>query len=195
MSSPTYDFWVVDESRYRWGLPVLVPTCPRKLFMLGPRLKYVDIVTDTLHASSSDLITWNTLVPMKLTWLNGIPRQWIDIAVNSLEAWEARDQLSQFHDDTRRGYARVTPIALSHIGMPGSRTLPVDDFPKDGLGVYDDFEVCDKFSGYIWATWTTMAAQPMQVDSALQALLNPSGRPLSGQPGHQTQPLSLKGSL
>ena len=30
--------------------------------MQGPRLKYVDIVTDTQHASSSDLITWNTLV-------------------------------------------------------------------------------------------------------------------------------------
>ena len=77
----------------------------------------------------------------------------------------------------------MTPVALSHIGVPGSLTLPVDDFPKNGLGVYDDFEVCDKFSGYIWATWTTMAAQPMQIDSALQALLNPSGRPPSGQPG------------
>ena len=186
-SSPTCDFWVVEESKYRWGLPVLVPTCPRKLFMQGPRLKYIDIVTDTLHASSSDLITWNTLVLMKLKWLNGIPRQWIDITVNSLEAWETRDQLSQFHADTRRGYARVTPVALSHIGVPGSRTLPVDDFPKEGLGVYvmlyDDYEICDKFSGYIWATWTTMAAQPMQIDSALQALLNPSGRPPSGQPG------------
>ena len=177
-SSPTCDFWVVDESKYRWGLPVLVPTCPRKLFMQGPRLKYIDIVTDTLHASSSDLITWNTLVLMKLKWLDRIPRQWVDITVNSLEAWETRDQLSQFHADTRRGYARVTPVALSHIGVPGSRTLPVN-----GLGVYDDFEVCDKFSDYIWATWTTMTAQPMQIDSALQALLNPSGRPPSGQPG------------
>ena len=30
--SPTWEFWVVDEAKYRWGLPVLVPTCPRKLF-------------------------------------------------------------------------------------------------------------------------------------------------------------------
>ena len=51
----------------------------------------------------------------------------------------------------------------------------------EGLGVYDDFEVCDNFSGYIWATWTTMAAQPVQIDPALRALLNPSGGP-SGQP-------------
>ena len=180
-SSPA--FWVVDASMYRWGLPVLVPTCPRKMFMQGPRLKYIDIVTDTLHASSSDLITWNTLVMMKLRWLSEIPRQWIDITTNSLEAWEARDQLSQFHTDTRRGYARVTPVALSHIGVPGSKTLPVDDYPKAGLGVYDDYETCDKFTGYLWATWTTMAAQPMQIDSALQALLNPSSHVTSGERG------------
>ena len=65
-SSPTCDFRVNETPKYRWGLPVLVPTCPKKLFAQGPRLKYVDIVTDTLHASSSDLITWNTLVMMKL---------------------------------------------------------------------------------------------------------------------------------
>ena len=128
--SPTHDFWVVDESKYRWGLPVLVPTCPRKLFMQGPRLKYVDIVTDTQHASSSDLITWNTLVMMKLRWLNEIPRKWVDITVNSLEAWKARDQLSQFHADTRRGYARVTPVAFSHIGVPDSYPLPVDEISQ-----------------------------------------------------------------
>ena len=149
-ASPTCDFWVADASKYRWGLAVLVPTCPKKMFMQGPRLKYIDIVTDTLHASSSDLITWNTLVMLKLRWLNEIPRQWLDITTNSLEAWKARDQLSQFHDDTRRGYARVTPVALSHIGVPGSMTFPVDDYPKDGLGVYDDYETCEDFSGYIY---------------------------------------------
>ena len=175
--------WVADASKYRWGLPVLVPTCPKKMFMQGPRLKYIDIVTDTLHASSSDLITWNTLVMLKLKWYNEIPRQWLDITTNSLEAWEARDQLSQFHDDTRRGYARVTPVALSHIGVPGSLTSPVDEYPKEGLGVYDDFEACEDFNGYVWATWTTMTAQPMQIDSALQALLNPSAQVSSGQSG------------
>ena len=156
-SFPTCDFWVADASKYRWGLPVLVPTCPKKMFMQGPRLKYVDIVTDTLHASSSDLITWNTLVMMKLRWFSEIPRQWIDITTNSLEAWDARDQLSQFHDDNRRGYARVTPVALSHVGVPDSRIFPLDEYPKHGLGVYDDYETCEGFNGYIWATWTTMA--------------------------------------
>ena len=59
--SPSHDFHVIDPLGYTWGLPIIVPTCPRKLFEQGPRKKYVDIATDTLHASSSDLITWNTL--------------------------------------------------------------------------------------------------------------------------------------
>ena len=73
-SSPTCDFWVADASKYRWGLPVLVPTCPKKMFMQGPRLKYIDIVTDTLHAPPPDLITWNTLVMMKLRWFKRDPK-------------------------------------------------------------------------------------------------------------------------
>ena len=182
-SSPTCDFWVADASKYRWGLPVLVPTCPKKMFMQGPRLKYVDIVTDTLHASSSDLITWNTLVMMKLRWLEDIPRQWIDITTNSLETWAARGQLSQFQDDNRRGYARVTPVALSSVGVPGSNILPLDEYPKHGLGIYDDNETSEEFSGYLWATWATMAAQPMQIDSALQAMINQSAQVTSGQIG------------
>ena len=40
--SPTYDFRVVDPHGYIWELPVLVPTCPKKLFAQGPRKKYVD---------------------------------------------------------------------------------------------------------------------------------------------------------
>ena len=182
-SSPECDFWVADASQYRWGLPILVPTCPKKMFMQGPRLKYIDIVTDTLHASSSDLITWNTLVMIKLKWFDLIPRKWLDITTHSLKAWEERDQLSQFHSDTRRGYARVTPVALSSVGVPGSGTLPQDEYPKHGLGIYGDYETCEDFKGYIWASWTTMAAQPMQVDSALQAMINQSAQMTSGQTG------------
>ena len=37
-----YDFRVIDPPGYIWGLPVLVPTCPKKLFSEGPRRKYVD---------------------------------------------------------------------------------------------------------------------------------------------------------
>ena len=47
--------------------------------------------------------------------------------------------------------------------------------------MYDDYETCDMFSGYVWATWTTMVAQPMQIDSVLQALLNPSAKASSSQ--------------
>ena len=82
--SPQFDFNVRDAQGYIWGLPVLVPTCPKRFFASGPRKKYVDIVTDTLHASSSDLLTRNTLVMLKLGWVNSIPREWIEITTKSL---------------------------------------------------------------------------------------------------------------
>ena len=47
---------------------------------LGPRKKYVDIVTDTLHAP---LLTWNTLVMIKLGWVSCIPREWGEITTLS----------------------------------------------------------------------------------------------------------------
>ena len=107
---------IIDPPGYIWGLPVLVPTCPKKLFSQGPRQKYVDIVTDTLHASSSDLITWNTLVMIKMKWIDILPRQWLEITTQSLEAWKQRDEKTPFLPDNRRGYARVTPVALSKVG-------------------------------------------------------------------------------
>ena len=79
--STTLDFRVKNAFGYICGLPLLVPTCPKKLFEKGPRRKYVDIVADTLHASSSDfsdLITWNTLVLKMLKWHDAIPRMWLE---------------------------------------------------------------------------------------------------------------------
>ena len=81
--SPTFDFHVKNTFGYIWGLPLLVPTCPKKLFAQGPRKKYVDIVTDSLHASSSDLITWNTLVMKKLKWHDAIPQLWLEVTAAS----------------------------------------------------------------------------------------------------------------
>ena len=133
--SPQHDFRVKDPPRYIWGLPVIVPTCPKKLFALGPRKQYVDIVTDTLHASSSDLITWNTLVMMKLNWIDSIPREWIEITTQSLEEWKVRDGKPPFLPDNRRGYARVTPVALSRNGIPGLAVHTLDQYPMDGLGI------------------------------------------------------------
>ena len=91
--SPQYDFHVKNAYGYIRGLPVLVPTCPKRLFALGPRKKYVDIVTDTLHASSSDLITWNSLVMIKLNWAGSIPGEWGEITTYSLEEWKSRSRL------------------------------------------------------------------------------------------------------
>ena len=131
--SINYDFRVVDPSGYIWGLPVIVPTCPKKLFSQGPRHKYVDIVTDTIHASSSDLITWNTLVMIKLKWVSIIPRQWLEITTQSLEALKLRDEKSPFLPDNRRGFARVTPVALSKVGVPDTEIHAMDEFPLHGL--------------------------------------------------------------
>ena len=105
---------------------MVVPTCPKKLFSQGPRQKYVDIVTDTIHASSSDLITWNTLVLIKLKWITIIPRQWLEITTQSLEAWRL--------PDNRRGFARVTPVALSEVGVPDTKILTLEEYPTHGLG-------------------------------------------------------------
>ena len=100
--------------------------CPKKLFALGPRKKYVDIVTDTLHASSSDLITWNTLVTIKLNWIGSISREWGEITSYSLDEWKARDEKPPFLPDNRRGYARVTPVALSKDGVSDQAMYPID---------------------------------------------------------------------
>ena len=132
------------------------------MFAQGPRQKYVDIqsdiVTDTLHASSSDLITWNTLIMIKLKWVNLIPRQWLEIATQSLEAWKLRDEKAPFLPDNRRGFARVTPIALSKVGVvgvPNTKIYAMDEFPLDGLGLYDDYEPWSKYKDYVWSGWTT----------------------------------------
>ena len=169
--SPQHDFRVKDAQGYIWGLAALVPTCPKKLFALGPRKKYVDIVTDTLHASSSDLLTWNTLVMMKLGWISCIPREWVEIATQSLEEWKERDEKPPFLPDNRRGYAGVTPVALSRNGIPGLAVHMLDQYPRDGLGIYNDLETSSRFSGYVWSDWTTKTLQPMHNDEALRAMI------------------------
>ena len=202
--SPTFDFRVIDPPGSIWGLLVLVPACPKKLFAQGPRQKYVDIVTDTLHASSSDLITWNTLVMIKMKWVECVPRQWIEITTQSLEAWELRDEKSPFLPDNRRGYARVTPVALSKVGVPNTKLFVVDEDPRHGLGLYEDLESWEQYSGYVWSTWTTKKAQPVHVDPALQAMIDQSlqvDSSATGQTYHVNDPstsdtmVESKGSL
>ena len=183
--SVNHGFRVIDPAGYIWGLPVIIPTCPKKLFAQGPRQKYVDdIVTDTIHASSSDLITWNTLIMIKLKWISLIPRQWLEIATQSLEAWKLRDEKPPFLPDNRRGFARVTPIALSNVGVPNTEIHSMDEFPLHGLGLYDDYESWSKYKGYVWSGWTTRKAQPIHIDPALQALIDQS---VQGAPNAASQ--------
>ena len=172
--SVNLDFRVTDPAGYTWGLPVIIPTCPKKLFAQGPRHKYVDIVTDTLHASSSDLITWNTLAMIKMNWVGAIPRPWLEIATQSLEAWKLRDEKPPLLPDNRRGFARVTPIALSKCGVPNTEIYAMDEFPLHGLGLHDDYESWSRYQGYEWYGWTTRKTQPMHIDPALQTLIDQS---------------------
>ena len=84
--SKNYGFHARDPLGYLWVLPTIVPTSPRKLFGLGLRKKYVDIVADTLHASSSDLITWNTLAMIRTELKGHISKTWLEIATAPLPA-------------------------------------------------------------------------------------------------------------
>ena len=136
----------------------------------------MDIVTDTLHASSSDLLTWNTLVMIKLGWIGSIPREWGEITSRSLEECTQRDEKPPFLLDNRRGYARVTPVSLSKHGIPGLALPSVDKYPVEGLGIYEDFESCSPYSGYVWSDWTAKVVQPMHVDDALKAMINRPAR-------------------
>ena len=92
---------------------------------------------------------------MKLNWIESIPRQWIEITTQSLEAWKVRDAGPPFLPDNRRGYVRVTPVALSKAGVPDSRIFTLDEYPLHGLGLYENFESWEQYSGYVWYTWTT----------------------------------------
>ena len=62
---------------------------------------------------------------IKMKWISCIPREWIEITTQSLEAWKQRDEMSPFLPDNRRGYAMVTPVALSHVGVPNTGTLAI----------------------------------------------------------------------
>ena len=107
-----------------------------------------------------------------VNWIDGIPKQCVEITTQLLEAWKARDEKPPFLPDNRRGYARVTPVALSKAGVPNSQVLTLDEYPLHGLGLYDNFESWEQCTGYIWSNWTTKEAQPVHVDPALQAMID-----------------------
>ena len=86
----------------------------------------------------------------------------------------ARLRVCGFHN--RRGYARVTPVASSRNGIPGLAVLMLHQYPRDGLGTYDDLETSSQFSGYVSSDWTTKTVQPMHIDNALKAMIDQPAR-------------------
>ena len=56
----------------------------------------------------------------------------------------------------------------------------LDQYPRDGLGIYEDLETSDQYSGYVWSDWTTKTVQPMHIDEALQAMIDHPARTNAG---------------
>ena len=144
-----------------------------RLFAHGPRHKYVDIVTDTLHASSSDLITWNTLIMLKMNWVGILSQDSGSRLLPSLEAWTLRDEESPFRPDNRRGFARVTPLALSNSGIPNTEIYALDEFPLHGLGLHDDYEPWSQYCLAEWICTRSTRIPSDQLDQRLRGSLPP----------------------
>ena len=153
----------------------------------------MDIVTDTLHASSSDLITWNILVMLKTGRIREIPTEWLQIATASLPRWDERELCDPSHPDTRRGYARVTPVGLTSAKVSDQPVLKLDAYPLQGLGFYDESEITEQFSLHKWSSWTKREVQPMHVDQGLLNLLGQkkSGGSTSAQPSATSQDVKM----
>ena len=97
----------------------------------------------------------------------------------------------------------MTPVALSKVGVPNSNVLVLDEYPQHGLGLYENLESCEQYSGYVWSSWTTKVVQPVHIDPALQAMIDQSlqsSASAASQPFHISAPSSsstltgLKGS-
>ena len=88
----------------------------RVIFAEGVRLKYVNLVTDSMWATSPDSITWKTLVAVLLRY--DVPRSWYCVTNVTLPERESRDQEQPFKETSRRGFARFPPVrttALAYV--------------------------------------------------------------------------------
>ena len=138
----------------------------------------MDIATDKLHASSSDLITRNTLAMMRLKLQRFTPERWQEIAAASLDAWDKRDQQKPFLTDDRRGNARVTPAGLTSTGVTSQTLPPADQCPLHGLGFCDEKESSTQFhfTTYVRSIWTRKAVLPTRADQSLTDMLKGPAR-------------------
>ena len=76
----------------------------------------LDIVTDILHASSSDLITWHTLAMVRQKLQEHILPTWHEITVACLEAWKERGR-----DINRKGFRNL--VACGLVSLAWTRIL------------------------------------------------------------------------
>ena len=76
--------------------------------------------------------------------------------------------------ESRRGYARITPVATSIVVPEIADDNPCfnhDVYPRDRLGFYDSTESSMRFATY---KWTKQQVQQRQVDQGLLEMFMPS---------------------
>ena len=95
------------------------------------------VVYERLGKNSSDVDSWCA----EGAWFARLPQY--DFRVKN--AYGYIWGLPRKARDNKRGYARVTPVALSKDGVSGQAMYPVDHYPLEGLGIYEDFESCSHF--------------------------------------------------
>ena len=135
----------------------------------------MDIVTDTLHASSSDVITWNTLAMVRLNLQDNIP----------IAHGMKLPQPPLWHLGMRATGKNLSCLTIvqevmlvsGHVGMTStgkpSQTVPsLTQYPLRGLGFCDKSECSAHFTTYCWSRWSSKTAQPMQVDQGILDMLN-----------------------
>ena len=92
--------------------------------MQGVRHKYVDIMTDSLHASSSDRITSNALAMLSYRMHDHLRRKWTIVAGMSMKIWERKGLAPPFRQDSRQGFACAPPALYLQWRMLQSRDVP-----------------------------------------------------------------------
>ena len=82
----------------------------------------------------------------------------------------------------------MTPVTLSKDGVSGQALHTVDQYPVEGLGIYEDVESSSHFSKHVWSDCTTKTVQTMHVDEALQAMIDKPARSSTGATMASSQP-------
>ena len=172
--STTYDFHTPEAFSFVWELPILVPTCPRKLFEQGKNM-------------------WTLLqtlcMPLWVTWSPGILLLWWDRSCR-ISSRRHGMEITFLARQSQR-VRQSTPVGLTSTGDAAQTLLPEDQHPMHGLEFYGQEESSAQFTTYVWSRWTSKTVQPMQLNQSLQNMLHGPDR---GSPTTSSAAQPNKGS-